>query len=414
MSFRLNVRADFPILSSGDGADLAYLDSAATAQKPQVVLDAIAQYYATANANVHRGVHVLSERSTTMWEESKAKIAEFFGASSEELLIVRNTTEAINGAVYAWGERAITPNDVIVTSLLEHHSNFVPWQRLANTKNARLEVAGILEDGQLDMASVESILKKHGKSIKLISLTHVSNVLGVVTDVAAVGRLVQQYAPGARLLLDAAQAAPHQPIDFHALPVDMLAFSGHKIYGPMGIGGLLVKRSLLESGEFAPWLYGGGMIGEVRIGETTLNDDLSDRFIAGTPDVASAVGMRAAVEYLQSLGWENIQAHEQEILEYALQAVQALPDVKLVGPSSAALRVGSIAFTYNGVHSHDVAQVLDSVGVAVRSGHHCAMPLHERCGWGATVRASFGVYTTKEDIDRLVVGLKKVKTVFAA
>ncbi len=414
MSSRLNVRVDFPILSSGEGADLAYLDSSATAQKPQVVLDAIQQYYTTANANVHRGVHVLSERSTTMWEESKAKIAKLFGASSEELIIVRNTTEAINGAVYAWGERAITPDDVIVTSLLEHHSNFVPWQRLADNKKARMEVVGVLEDGQLDMASLESILKKHGKSVKLLSLTYVSNVLGVVTDVEAVGRLVGQYAPDARVLLDAAQAAPHLPIDFHAFPIDMLAFSGHKMYGPMGIGGLLVKRSLLESGEFAPWLYGGGMIGEVRIAQTTLNDDLGDRFTAGTPDVASAVGLGAAVEYLQSLGWENIQAHEREIVAYALESVHNLPDVRIVGPSSAALRVGSIAFTYTGVHSHDVAQILDSVGVAVRSGHHCAMPLHEHYGWGATVRASFGVYTTKEDIDRLVAGLKKVKTVFTA
>lgn len=412
MSSGVHVRADFPLLSSGKGASLAYLDSAATAQKPKVVIDALSEYYTTSNANVHRGVYYLSEQSTLLWEESKAAVAAFFGADQEELLFVRNTTEAINGAVYGWGEHVIQPGDVIVTSLLEHHSNFVPWQQLANRKNAQLQVAGVLDDGQLDMASLEYILKKNGKSIKLITLSYVSNVLGVATDLVAVGQLLHQHAPNARLLIDAAQAAPHVPINFHSLPVDMLAFSGHKLYGPMGIGGLLVKRKLLESEEFAPWLYGGGMIGGVRVNQTTFNDDLNERYTAGTPDVASALGLAKAARYIEDIGWKNIQTHETEILDYALSRLLAMPELTVVGPHASAQRVGSVAFLYNGVHAHDVAQVLDSSNVAVRSGHHCAMPLHEHFGWASTIRASFGLYNTTEDVDRLLEGLAKVRTVF--
>lgn len=412
MDSRLNLRADFPLLAGKNGKNLVYLDSAATAQKPQVVLEAINSYYTTSNANVHRGVHALSEASTQAWEESRATVARFFGADVEELIIVRNTTEAINGVVYAWGERMITQGDVIVTSILEHHSNFVPWQMLAQKKNAVLEVVGVTPEGQIDTASLEAALKTHGKSVRLVALSHVSNVLGSKLDVEEVARLLKTYAPDARLLLDSAQAAPHLPINFHDLGADFLAFSGHKLYGPMGSGGLLVKKSLLTSGEFAPWLFGGGMIGEVRIQKTTFSDDLTDRFTAGTPDVASAVGLAKAIEYLQSLGWEAIQAHEHTLVEYALQRLQTMPEVTVVGPLSTNQRVGSIAFVYTGVHAHDVAQVLDSQGIAVRSGHHCAMPLHEQFAWGATVRASFGVYNSTEDIDRLVDGLKKVQAVF--
>lgn len=411
-------KSDFPLLSSPERQKLVYLDSAATAQKPQVVLDTITEYYTTSNANVHRGVHTLSEMSTTAWEKSRETIAAFFGADSEELILTRNTTEAINGVAYGWADRQLRQNDVIVTTLLEHHSNFVVWQEVARRTGARLEVAGVTDRGRLDLADLEQKLQLPG--VKLVALTHVSNTLGTLVPVAKVVKMVRQFAPAARVLVDGAQSAPHLPINFRELDVDFFAFSGHKLYGPMGIGGLLVRRSLLQSEELRPWFFGGGMIGEVRLEGTTFAESLIDRFTPGTPDVASAVGLAAACQYLTEIGMASVASQDGELVQYAIAALEKAPHIRLIGPTTfdesdnknGIDRVGSVAFLYEGVHAHDVAQILDSEGVAVRSGHHCTMPLHEHCGWPATVRASFGIYNSTTDIDALVNALTKVATIF--
>ncbi|MBP7875915.1 SufS family cysteine desulfurase [Candidatus Woesebacteria bacterium] len=408
------IKKDFPIFTQlSHGKPLIYLDSAATTQKPQVVIDAISQYYLTSNANVHRGVHHLSEVSTTVWEKSRATIAQFFGANVDELIMVRNATEAINGVAYGWADHNLSVGDVIVTTILEHHSNFVVWQEVARRTGCSVQVVGVTDDGRLDLSDLEKKLQL--PRVKLLAIAHVSNTLGTVLPLRKVVELVRQHAPGARILVDGAQSAPHLPINFHDLGVDFFAFSGHKLYGPMGSGGLLVRQALLDSEEMHPWYFGGGMIDEVHIGETTFAESISDRFTPGTPDVASAAGLAAACLYLSQIGMQQIAEAEQEIVEYALQQLSQIPQIQIVGPTqfeSTTDRVGSVTFLYEGVHAHDVAQILDSEGVAVRSGHHCTMPLHEQFSWPATVRASFGVYTTTADIDGLVAALAKVAKIF--
>lgn len=412
------IKKDFPTFSQlVHGKPLVYLDSAATTQKPQAVIDAISNYYATSNANVHRGVHHLSEVSTTAWEDSRQLIAQFFGADVNELIMVHNTTEAINGVAYGWADRNLKAGDVIVTSLLEHHSNFVVWQEVAKRVGCSLVVVGITADGRLDLAEFEKQLRL--PNVKLIALSHVSNVLGTVLPLMKVMTMVKQLAPTARVLIDGAQSAPHLPIDFHQLGIDFFAFSGHKLYGPMGSGGLLVRKKLLKTEELRPWLFGGGMIESVSRDETTFADSLSDRFTAGTPDVASAVGLAAACDYLTKIGMRAVADHDATLVAYAYQELEKISQVRLVGPVPASVstperytRIGSVAFVYESVHAHDVAQVLDSEGVAVRSGHHCTMPLHEHFDWVATVRASFGIYTSKNDIDQLVSTLAKVQQIF--
>lgn len=409
-----SIAADFPILSTRvHGQRLVYLDTAATAQKPKVVLEAIDNFYRTANANVHRGVHELSERSTSVWEDNRAAIAHFFGAQPEELIITRNTTEAINGVAYGWADHHVESGDVMVTTLMEHHSNFVPWQQVASRRQARLEVVGVTEDGRLDLDDLLS--KLSGGRVKLVAVTHVSNTLGTLNPIEQIVQMVHKQAPTARILIDAAQSAPHLPINFVEMDVDFLAFSGHKLYGPMGVGGLLVRKSLLESNELQPWLFGGGMIGEVVLEQTSFNESIADRFTAGTPDVASTVGLATACEYISKVGWSAIQRRDRELIEYALDQLRSIQQISIIGPTELTDtfdRVGSVAFLYEGAHAHDVAQVLDSVGVAVRSGHHCTMPLHTHFGWSATVRVSFGVYSAKEDVDQLMAGLAKVKEIF--
>lgn len=408
------IRKDFPMFSQSISVKpLVYLDSAATAQKPQVVLDAISNYYATSNANVHRGVHHLSELSTTVWEDSKKTIASFFNADTDELVMVRNTTEAINGVAYGWADHHLKAGDTIVTSLLEHHSNFVVWQEVAKRTGCSLAIVGLTDDGRLDLEDLEKKLQL--PNVKLVALVHVSNTLGTLLPLMKVMEKVKQYAPTARVVIDGAQSAPHIPIDFHQLGVDFFAFSGHKLYGPMGSGGLLIRKELLTTEEMKPWLFGGGMIGEVRIGETSFAESLSDRFTPGTPDVASAVGLAAACNYLSVLGMSQVALADQKIVEYTLSQLAALPQVTVLGPTTFTDgfdRIGSVNFLYKRVHAHDVAQILDSENVAVRSGHHCTMPLHEHFGWAATVRASFGMYTTTDDIDRIVSALGKVQQVF--
>lgn len=403
-----DIKADFPILTRQvHGQPLIYLDNAATSQKPRQVIQAIVDYYEQHNANVHRGVHQLSDESTTLFENAHQRIAEFLGATKEELILVRNTTEAINGVAYAWADRNLKAGDVIVTTLMEHHANLVTWQEVCKRTGAELEFIDLTPDGQLNLEEFHARQANFADRVKLVACSHVSNTLGTVNPIEELQRLF----PQARMLIDGAQAVPHVPVNFHQLDVDFYVFSGHKMLGPMGIGGLLVKKELLVSGEFSPWLFGGGMISEVYADHTTFSEDLCERYVAGTPDVASTVGLAAACDYLSNIGMSHVQQHDQELVTYTLSQLSQVPEVTLVGPHTN--RVGSVAFTYHGVHAHDVAQILDSQGIAVRSGHHCTMPLHQHFKWQATIRASFQVYNSKHEIDQLVTALAKVQQVFA-
>ncbi len=405
MSFQQNSRDDFPVLgTSVHGKPLVYLDNAATTQKPNVVIDAIANYYKQSNANVHRGVHSLSDKSTLALEEARNTITHFLGAKNQELILTRNTTEAINGVLYGWALHNLTKGDVVVTSQLEHHSNFVVWQQVCKMTGAELKVVPVNANGELDYEWLES----HTQKVKLMAFTYVSNALGTVLDVQRVVSVARNV--GARVLLDGAQAVAHMLVDFTKLGVDFFAFSGHKLYGPMGSGGLLVRQELLDKNEMHPWLFGGGMIAEVHADHTLFHDDPVERFTAGTPDVASAVGLAAACEYLTNIGMETVAQHEATLVAYALEKLAQIPSVEILGPLTN--RVGSVSFLYAGVHAHDVAQVLDSQGIAVRSGHHCTMPLHLAHDWIATTRVSFAIYNTKADVDTLITGFEKVSQVF--
>jgi len=384
---------------------LVYLDSAATSQKPNMMLDAMDEYYTHHNANVHRGIHTLGNESTSVFQEARQKIARFFGADEHELILVRNTTEGINAFAYMWGDKHISDGDLVVSTEMEHHSNFVPWQQLAKRKCATFTAVHVNSNGELNVHHLEELLKT--KKVKLVAVVHVSNAIGIINPIEKIVEISHKY--GAKVIIDGAQSASHMPIDFHALGCDAYAFSGHKMLGPMGIGGLLVRANLLN--ELQPYMFGGGMIDSVSVEETTFAE-LPDRFIAGTPDVAGAVGLAAACEYLNSVGMKEVYSHDQELVAYALEKLLAIKNVKIVGPLNVKKRCGSVAFLYNGVHAHDVAQILDSEGVAVRSGHHCTMPLHKKFDWMATTRASFNVYSTKQEIDVLVQALQKVEVVF--
>lgn len=413
---------DFPILQKTvHGKPLIYLDNAATSQKPQVVIDAISNYYQTSNANVHRGVHQLSDDSTHAWEISRATIAQFFGADPAELILTRNTTEALNGVVYGWGVQQLQAGDVIITSLMEHHADIVPWQQLAKKVGAELAFIEVDDQGRLRLDQLESLCKTHGEKVKLVALTYISNALGTLIPLSQIVTQLKSWYPSAatrpKIVIDGAQAAPHIPIDFHKLDIDFLAFSSHKMLGPMGVGGLLVRQELLASNQMQPWLFGGGMIAEVSTEKTIFNDDPVERFTPGTPDVASAVGLAAACKYLQKIGMQQVYEHDQALVQYTIEQLQKIPQVQLIGPTQAQPgqsldRVGSVTFVYEGVHAHDVAQILDSEGVAVRSGHHCTMPLHTAFEWQASVRVSFQLYNTTAEVDTLVQALDKVQAVF--
>ncbi len=402
------LKSDFPILDKTvNGHSLVYLDNAATAQKPQAVIDAINTYYSEHNANVGRGVYQLANESTKVYHQARKTIAQFFGASEEELVLTRNTTEGINGVAYGWADHNLEKDDVILISLMEHHANLVVWQQAAKRSQAKLEYIQLTDDGRLNLDDLEQ--KLQDLPVKLVALTHVSNTLGSLTPVKQVVDLVNQHTSQVRVLIDGAQSAPHLPIDFHQLDIDFFAFSGHKMLGPMGVGGLLVRKQLLNSEEMRPWLFGGGMISAVQQQKTEFHSDLQERFIAGTPDVASAIGLAEACRYLDSLTMEAVLEHDQELVQYALNKISKLKKIELVGPTKD--RVGSVAFMHQQIHPHDVAQVLDNEAVAVRSGHHCCMPLHQHYDWPATIRASFSVYNTKNDLDRLIKALKKVEQI---
>jgi cysteine desulfurase/selenocysteine lyase len=412
------LQADFPILAKHvHGKQLVYLDNAATSQKPVQVLQAIENYYTQHNANVHRGVHQLSDESTSAWVQARQTIAHFLGADQRELIMVRNTTEATNAVVYGWALHHLQADDVILTTQMEHHSNLVVWQQVAAQTGAQVVYVKVTANGELDQADFQGLVDQHAHKLRLVALTHVSNALGTLNPISALVAAIKDATRGQerppRILLDAAQSAPHLPLNFAQLGVDFLVASGHKMLGPMGAGILLVRRELLESNEMKPWLFGGGMISSVTEAGTEFHDDVVERFTAGTPDVASAVGLAAACEYLSALGMTAVEQHDRQLVAYALEQLGSVPELNIVGPGDAAHRVGSVAFLYQGVHAHDVAQVLDSQGIAVRSGHHCTMPLHLAMGWQATVRASFQVYTTTSDIDALVAGFQAVATTFS-
>jgi cysteine desulfurase / selenocysteine lyase len=406
-------RPDFPILARKVHGDksLVYLDNAATSQKPQQVIDAISNYYQQHNANVHRGVHQLGDESTQLFHKSRQTIADFFGATIEELVVVRNTTEALNQVVYSWAENHVEAGQVILITELEHHSNLVPWQELAKRKKLQLLHVPITKTGQLDTDVFRRLITEH--KIAIFVCSHVSNTLGTLNPVAEFAEEIKHKNPAAKVVIDGAQAAPHFAIHFDKSPFDFYAVSAHKMLGPMGIGGLFVKKELLS--EFSPFLFGGGMINEVELETATFAEDIEDRFTAGTPDVASLVGWATACEYLQKIGMTQLHKYDQVLVRAAIEKLATVQEVELVGitdPEELEKRVGAVTFLYKNVHAHDVGQILDSEGVAVRTGHHCTMPLHRKFGWPATVRVSFQLYNTVEELDVLIAALNKVKTIF--
>ncbi|MEI6690931.1 MAG: cysteine desulfurase [bacterium] len=400
------IKKDFPILlREVNEKKLVYLDSGATSQKPQIVIDAIANYYQKHNANVHRGAHTLGDESTLLYQKARERVAQFIGAKNDkEVIFVRNCTEGINLVARTWGEQNIGSSDVILTTQMEHHSNIVPWQMLATAKGARVEFVKKTAEGLLDMADFEEKLKLKPK---LVALVHVSNALGTVNPVKDITKLAHKVS--AVVLVDGAQAIPHMQVDVVDIGCDFYAFSGHKMLAPMGSGVLWGRKELLET--MPAFLGGGGMISEVHE-SGFLSGELPDKFEAGTPNVEAAVGLMVAIEYLENIGLNNVREHDKELVAYALEKLSNVNEVEILGTRDVLKRSGSVSFVYKGVHAHDVATILDSEGVAVRSGHHCTMPLHEAMGISASVRASFNVYTTKEDIDALVVALSKVKQVF--
>ena len=408
MSFDVErIRADFPILNreTRSGVPVVYLDSTATAQKPVAVIEAMDAFYRQSNANIHRGIHTLAEEATAMYENARERIARFINApSAKQVIYTRNTTESINLVAYTWARANLKPGDMVILTEMEHHSNLVPWQMLKAERGIRLEFIPVTEDGLLDLDIYRALLDQ---SPKLVSFTHMSNVLGTINPAKEIIRLAHEA--GAITLLDGAQSVPHFVVDVQKLNVDFMAFSAHKMVGPTGIGILYGKKNLLE--EMPSFLGGGDMIKTVHLREFTPNS-LPHKFEAGTPAIAEAIGFGAAVDYLTSIGMDAIAKHEHEITEYALDRLEEIPGVKVFGPN-AQDKGGVAAFTFEGVHPHDVAQILDRDGVAVRAGHHCAQPLHEKFGITATTRASFYLYSTKNEVDKMIEGIYKVKEMFS-
>jgi cysteine desulfurase / selenocysteine lyase len=400
------IRADFPILHQQvNGYPLVYLDNAATTQKPRQVINALVEYYETNNANIHRGIHTLSMRATEQYEGVRAKAAKHIGATHpEEIVFTRNTTEAINLVAHAWGSTSLKPGDEIVITEMEHHSNIVPWQMLAARTGASLRYIRVGESGHLDEASIRDTI---GPRTRLVSVVHVSNVLGTINPVAEIAALA--HAQGAVVLVDGAQSAGHVPVDVGELGCDFFAFSAHKMLGPTGVGVLWGRRELLE--QMDPFLGGGDMIHQVRE-EVSSWAELPHKFEAGTPNIADVIAFGAAIDYLQSFGSAALRAHEEELTAYALDRLQGIDSVVLHGPVSVEDRVGAISFSLGDIHPHDVSTVLDSRGIAIRAGHHCAQLLMRRLNVPATSRASLALYNTENEIDALIDGLRETERVF--
>jgi cysteine desulfurase/selenocysteine lyase len=401
------LRADFPILSTVNrfGKPLVYLDSAATSLKPSAVIDAVDGYNAVYSSNIHRGIYEIAERATGAYETARASVARLINApEAAEIVFVRNATEAINLVAYSWGRRNIGRGDTIVLTEMEHHANLVPWQILVQEKDGDLEFIPITDDGELQLDVFQALLHLRPK---LVAFTHVSNMLGTINPVRELTEMAHKV--GALVLIDGAQAVPHLPVDVQEIGADFYVFSGHKMLGPTGSGALWARRELLEA--MPPFLTGGDMIREVHLRRSDFND-IPYKFEAGTPDIAAAIGLGAAAEYLMALGMDNVRAHEQELTRYAMTTLlREVPGIEIYGPDAES-RGGVVAFNLPGIHPHDVAQILDRSGICVRAGHHCTMPLHERFDLAATARVSFNVYTVPEEIDALVVGLREVARIF--
>ncbi|PIY95749.1 MAG: cysteine desulfurase [Candidatus Kerfeldbacteria bacterium CG_4_10_14_0_8_um_filter_42_10] len=397
------IKKDFPIFKRKiNGQKLVYLDNAATTQKPQIVIDTLKDFYEHHNANIHRGIYRLSEEATELYETAREKVRKFIEAKeTEEIIFTRGTTESINLVAYAWGRQNIEKGDEIIVTEMEHHSNLVPWQVLAKEKEATLKFIPIDNEGHLQITGLDSLLSK---KTKLLALTHVSNVLGVVNPLKEI--ITKAHSNGTRVLVDGAQAVPYLPVDVSELDCDFYAFSGHKMLGPTGIGVLYGKKELLEA--MPPFMSGGDMIEEVTKERTTWND-LPAKFEAGTMPIAQAVGLGAAIDYLNDVGLENIWQHEQTIITYALEKIKAVPGIKIYGPLEPKDKGGILSFNIGEIHPHDLASIFDEAGVAIRAGHHCAQVLLNRLGTQATARASFYLYNDQADVDKLVEVINKAK-----
>ncbi len=399
------IKKDFLILGRKvNDKPLIYLDNAATSQKPKQVIEAVRQFQEQHMANVHRGLHTLSEEASDIYKGAREVVADFIGAKAKEMVFVRNATEGINLVAWAWAFKNLKKGDEILTTVMEHHSNFIPWQMVVKATGASLKVVDVTDEGRLDMKDFN---RKLSKKTKLVTVVHMSNTTGVINPVEEIIKMAKKV--GARVLIDGAQSVQHVGINVRRLGCDFLVFSGHKMLGPMGIGGVYIKKEVQkEVGEF---MTGGGMIKEVNNKSAEWVEGV-EKWEAGTPNVTGAVGLAEAVKYHNKLGLKKIREHEKELTKYALEELGKVKGLKIVGPTDVEIRGGVVAFVVDGIHAHDVAQILDSEGVAVRSGHHCTMPLHKRLGLVSTTRASFYIYNNKNDVDGLIRGLEKVKKVF--
>lgn len=401
------IKKDFPIFRHLiNGKPIVYLDSTASSLKPQAVIDKVNEYYTKYSVNVFRGIYALSEEATLAYEEARAKVARFINAKESEIIFTRNATEAINLVAYSWGHQNLKEDDEVVVTIAEHHSNFVTWQQLAKQFGFKAKIWTVDSQGKLNLSDLDKLITR---KTKLLGVTAASNVTGVINDTEKIVKIVKGLNNNCLVLVDAAQAVPHMPVDVKKWGADFIAFSGHKMLGPTGIGVLYGRAELLEA--MPPFNFGGEMIKEVHEDQTIFTDS-PHKFEAGTPHIAGAIGLGAAVDYLISLGMENVRKHEEEITDYALEKLKNINGITLLGPTQAKERGGVITFQLNGIHPHDVAQILDEDNICIRVGFHCAQPLHEYLGIGPTARASFYVYTTREDIDVLVEGLEKVKVIF--
>jgi cysteine desulfurase/selenocysteine lyase len=403
----VDVRADFPVLDREfNGKSLVYLDSAATSQKPRAVIEAIDRYYRESNANIHRGVYALAREATDLFEGARERIAAFVGWETATTIFAKNATEAINLVAYAWGREHVGPGDEVLITQMEHHSNIVPWQLLCQERGAKLRYLTISDTGELSLDELDEVLA--GGHVKLVAVAHVSNVLGTLNPVAEIVRRAR--AAGAVTLIDGSQAVPQLPVDLHALDADFYAWTGHKALGPTGIGVLHGRRELLES--MRPFLGGGDMIGRVEFDTSTWNE-LPWKFEAGTSPIAEGVGLGAAIDYLTAIGMEHVRAHERELTAYALERLPEVEGLRIFGPLDPDRRGGVISFALDGMHPHDIAELCDREAVCVRAGHHCAQPLMRTLGVPATARASFHVYNSRADVDRLLDALQKAREVFS-
>lgn len=398
-----NIRKDFPILNQKvNGKPLVYFDNAATAQKPKQVIEAISNFYKTSNANIHRGIHALSEKATADFEKAREKTAKFIGANNNsEIIFTCNATESINLVAYSWGRQNIRKGDEILLTQMEHHANIVPWQILAKEVGAIIKYIPITKTGELDLKSLPKLL---GKKTKLVGVVHASNVLGTINPVEKIARMAKKVC--AAVLIDGAQSSPNMPVDVKKLGCDFFVFSSHKMMGPSGIGVLWARKELLE--KMPPFLGGGEMIKRVNFDKAPEFNEVPQKFEAGTPNIEGVIGLGAAIDYLNKIGMARIRKHEQELTAYALKKLSALNGVKIYGPKTAQKRVGVICFNLGKIHAHDLASLLDEEGIAIRSGHHCAMPLMSVLGIPACARISFGIYNTREEIDYFIKALEKI------